>query len=40
MEAGQGVELIKDIPNVKELIYKLLVEFDSLYKKIKPIEYG
>jgi enoyl-[acyl-carrier protein] reductase II len=29
LEAGQGVGLIKDIPSVKELINRLLTEFEQ-----------
>lgn len=40
MEAGQGVGLIKEIPTVKELMERLLVEVESSYQKIKTIEHG
>lgn len=34
MEAGQGVGLIKDIPNVKELFERLLKEYEEAKKRI------
>ncbi|MCJ7553828.1 MAG: nitronate monooxygenase [Ignavibacteriaceae bacterium] len=34
MEAGQGVGLIKDIPNVKELFERLLFEYESALKRL------
>ena len=37
MEAGQGVGLIKDIPTVKELFERLLLEYEKSYQKIKTI---
>jgi enoyl-[acyl-carrier protein] reductase II len=39
MEAGQGVGLIKDIPTVKELMERLVKEFEEAYNKVKTIEH-
>jgi enoyl-[acyl-carrier protein] reductase II len=38
MEAGQGVGLIKDILTVKELMERLLQEFDNSYQRITSIK--
>jgi enoyl-[acyl-carrier protein] reductase II len=40
MEAGQGVGLIKDIPNVEDLFDRLFKEVEKAYQKIKTIEHG
>lgn len=40
MEAGQGVGLIKDIPTVKDLFERLIIEYASGYQKIRTIEHG
>lgn len=39
MEAGQGVGLIKDIPNVEYLFERLLKEVEKAYQKIRTIEH-
>lgn len=40
MEAGQGVGLIKDIPIVKDLFERLIIEYESAYRRIRTIEHG
>ncbi|MDZ7765701.1 MAG: hypothetical protein U5K00_15005 [Melioribacteraceae bacterium] len=34
MEAGQGSGLIKDIPSVKELMERMIKEYDIAYNKL------
>lgn len=40
MEAGQGVGLIMDIPNVKDLFGRLLSEYNLALQKLKTIKHG
>jgi len=40
LEAGQGVGLINDIPNVKELFNRFINEYEQASKSIKTIERG
>ena len=37
LEAGQGVGLIKDIPTVKDLFERLLMEYEAAHQKLKSI---
>lgn len=37
LEAGQGVGLIKDIPSVKDLFGRLLIEFEQAHERVKTI---